>query len=347
MKFFKYIFFFVLLIIVAGAIYIATLESSYDVKRSKLIKAPVEVIYKEVGDFKNWPAWSPWLSKDPNTVLTYGETTSGDAASYSWKSDIIGEGQMKTITAIPNDSLFQNIEFLKPFESKSDVYWKFQPSDGGTEVTWGMKGKMGFMERAYMAFNGGMDKMIGPDYELGLTQLDSVVHAAMDKYSVTVDGITTHGGGYYLYNTTSCKIDEVPQKMEEMMPVLTGYIEENKIATAGAPYTLYLKYDTENNAAIFSCAVPVTERVITASDSNVLTGYLLPFNAVKTTLKGDYKNLEEAWNAAMKYIADNNLKEAVDKPHLEVYLVDSKDTQNPAEWLTEIYIPIEELSNNE
>ncbi|MCB0474751.1 MAG: SRPBCC family protein [Flavobacteriaceae bacterium] len=342
MKKFKYILLLLLFLVVAASIYIATLENTYDVKRSIKIKAPVSVVYKQVNDFKNWPSWSPWLQQDPETALSYGDRTSGDGATYSWKSGIIGEGKMETITAIPDDSISQKMELMKPWNSKSDVYWVFRPVNDSTEVTWGMKGSMGFLDRAFIALRGGMDKMVGPDYEKGLVKLDSVVQADMARYSIRVDGITRHGGGYYLYNTASCKIDELSEKMQEMMPVVTDYVQKNNIPMAGAPYALYLKYDTENNAAIFSCAVPVTDRVITAPDSGVQTGYLNPFSALKVTLKGNYTNLEQAWNTAMKYIADNNLKEAVNDPHLEVYPNGPENTPNPADWVTEIYIPVEE-----
>lgn len=343
MKALKYILLLLLLIIVAGSIYVATLENTYDVKRTKVINAPAEIVYTKVNDFKTWPEWSPWLGKDTFTELTYGKISSGKGASYSWKSDNkeVGEGSMETL-ASTIDSIGQKITFVTPWESTSNIYWKFRPVDSGTEVTWGMKGNLDFMSKAYMAFMGGMDKQIGPDYERGLMKLDSVVKAEMQKYSVTDNGITTHGGGYYLYQTTSCKIEEVTQKMAEMMPKVAMYAKSNSITTAGPPFTLYHKYDTENNAVIMSVAIPVTEKVITDRDSDILRGMLKPFTAVKTTLKGDYKNLKEAWEASEKYIAKNNIEPLEGVPAMEVYLNSPIDTPNPANLRTEIFVPVKE-----
>jgi len=340
MKIVKYIFLLLLLIIVAGAIYIATLEKTYDISRTKVIKAPVEVVYNTVNDYKNWPDWSPWIEQEPTAELLFADVTSGVGGSYAWKGEILGEGNIETLAAKTNDSLSQKIKFIKPFESQSDIYWKFKPVEKGTEVIWGMKGELDFMAKAYMAFNGGMEKQIGPDYERGLFKLDSVVQADMKKYSINVDGITTHGGGYYLYNTTSCKIDELEAKMKEMMPKVKAYAQKNKIQMAGAPFTLYHTFDQENNAVMFSCAVPVSEKVITASGSGILTGILKPFKALKTTLKGDYKNSKEAWDTAYKYLGDNNLEPIETSPALETYLKDSKDTPNPADLITEIFVPV-------
>lgn len=200
-----------------------------------------------------------------------------------------------------------------------------------------MKGEMPFMQRFFASR---MDEMVGPDYERGLAKLDSVIQADMKKYSVEVNGETTHSGGYYLYNTTSCKIDEVPDKMAEMMPKVGEYVMKNKITMAGPAFSLYHKWDQENNAVIFSCAVPVSEKVITDKDSGIQTGMLKPFKAVKTTLTGNYENLFEAWTAADKYIVDNGLEEVHGHPALEVYANDPMEFPNPADWITEIYIPV-------
>ncbi len=342
MKILKYIFLFLLLIIVAAAIYIATLENTYDVSRNKVVKAPVQVVYNNVNDFKNWKAWSPWLGKDSLVELTYGKTTSGEGASQAWKSTVkeVGEGIINTISTKSNETISQRIKFTKPWESESDVYWNFKPVDGGTEVTWGMKGELGFVERAIMAFNGGMDKQVGPDYERGLSKLDSVVQTNMKKYSIEINGITTHGGGYYLYNSTSCKIEEVPSKIQEMMPKVELYMKKNMIQMAGNPFVIRHLYDEENNAVMFFCAVPVAERVITESGSGILTGMLQPFKALKTTLKGNYVNLNEAWDTTKKYMDANQLEEPKGEPSLEVYSTDPMYTPNPADWITEIYIPV-------
>ncbi|HBK71160.1 MAG TPA: transcription activator effector-binding protein [Flavobacteriaceae bacterium] len=344
MRVLKYIFLLLLLIIIAGSIYIATLEKTYDVKRTRVIKAPIEVVYNNVNDFKNWQSWSPWLSKDSLAVLTFGEITSGEGASQSWKSEVkeVGVGAINTINAKQNETINQKLVLTKPWESTSDIYWSFKPVDNGTEVIWGMKGELGFMSRVFMVFSGGMDKQVGLDYERGLFKLDSVVQVEMQKYSVTVNGETTHGGGFYLYNTTSCKIDELPVKMQEMMPKVRAYAQKNKIQMAGAPFTIYHTFDEDNNAVMFSSAVPVAERVITESGSGILTGQLKPFKAIKTTLKGDYKNLKEAWETANEYLVANKFEQVQGAVALEVYVNDPKQTPNPANLVTEIFIPIKE-----
>ncbi len=342
MKALKYFFLLLLIVIIGGAIYIATLDNSYDVSRTKIIKAPIEVVYNNVNDYKNWPTWSPWLTQDTIAQISYSDITFGNNAFYSWKSDDkdIGEGNMTTLASESFKSINQRLKIIAPWESESDIYWTFKPVKEGTEVTWGMKGEMAFGEKAYMVFNGGMDKIMGSDYEKGLDKLDAALQEDMKRFSINVKGVTTHSGGYYIYKTGSCKINEYQSNKNEMMPQIDMYVEKNNISTAGPAFSIYHKLDIANNAVIFSCAVPVTEKVITDAESGLLTGMLKPFDAVKIILQGDYKNIDAAWTEGRKYIKENGLEELETIPPLEAYPTNPVFVPNPANWITEIYIPI-------
>ncbi len=340
MKAFKYILFLLLIAIIGTAIYIAVQPNSFEVIRTRTIKAPASVIYIHVIDFKNWEAWSPWVERESSTQITLGEETEGIGGSYNW-TDKDGAGSMRTIDVESNASMHQKMQFAN-FPS-SDIYWNFEPNENNsTNVTWTISGKdLPFSFKAYAAFSGGMENQIGNDFERGLEKLDSIIVASMEVYNVTVNGITQHSGGFYLYKSTSCKIDELSNKIKEMLSQVTTYVTKNNITMAGAPFVNYHKWDEENNAVMFSCCVPTVEKIITDSESGILTGQLLPFKALKTTLNGDYKNAREAWDTAMNYIAENNLKPIETGPTIETYLTNPMITANPADYITEIYIAVE------
>ncbi|WP_191860342.1 SRPBCC family protein [Hanstruepera ponticola] len=339
MKALKYLLFLILILAIGFSIYIAVQPNSFEVERSRTIKAPAAVIYNNVIDFKNWEAWSSWVEKDPETVITLNDSTFGVGGSYSWV-DSHGNGRMKTISTNPNQTIEQELQFGDFDPSK--VTWKFEPTDEGTNVTWKMSSdNIPFLFKAGAIFEGGFDNMIGPDYERSLEKLDSIVVASMMKYSIKVDGIANHGGGYYIYNTTSCKMDDLKNQMTEMLPKISNYAKKNRIAMAGAPFVNYHKWDEENNAVIFSCCIPTTMQVIT-TENDILTGQLEPFKAVRTTLKGDYENLKEAWDETFKYIENYQLVPTETGPMLEVYLTNPESKPNPADWITEIYVAIKE-----
>lgn len=346
MKAFKYIFFLLLIAIIALSIYIAVQPNSFSVSRTRTINAPAAVVYENVIDYKNWESWSSWAEKDEDLKIMLPENTNGVGSSYSWE-DSDGIATMRTVAASPYTSITQEMVFSEDYP-KSNVTWTFAANaEGSTDVTWAITGdNLPFKFKAYTAFSGSMDDQIGPDYERSLEKLDSVVVAAMKKFSITTDNeLTTHSGGYYLYNTTSTKLSDYATKMQEMLPKVMTYAKVNNITMAGAPYILYHKWDEENNAVMFSCAVPTTAKVIT-TETDILTGQLIPFTAVKTTLKGDYSNLKAAWDSTFKFIEDNGLKTTENGPMLESYLNSPMNTPNPADLVTEIYIAVEKLEQD-
>ena len=338
MKFLKYILFLLLIAIIGIAIYIAVQPDSFNVSRTRTINAPKEVIYNQIIDFKNWEAWSPWLEKNPSTIVTLPEQTEGVGGSYLWE-DADGKGKIETLSAEANASIEQQMQF-EDFPP-SNINWVLESNDdGSTNVNWRMTGNdLPFGFKAYTAFEGSMEEQVGPDYERGLEKLDSLVHAEMKKYAITVNGITEHGGGYYLYNTSSSKISDIENKMTELMSKLLDYSKKNNVLIAGAPFTSYHKWDEKNNATIFSCCIPTTEKII-SNQSDILTGQLEAFKAVKTTLQGDYEYLAEAWDTIMDYIPDNGLEYTENGPMLETYITDPSKEVNPANWITEIYIAV-------
>ena len=91
MKALKYILFLLLIAIIGSAIYVAVQPNSFEVSRTKTIKAPAPVIYNNIIDFKNWEAWLPWVVKEPSTKINLSEQTNGVGGSYSW-TDKDGSG---------------------------------------------------------------------------------------------------------------------------------------------------------------------------------------------------------------------------------------------------------------
>lgn len=321
--------------VIGISIYGALLKSNYDFHRSRIINSPAEVIFDDVNDFKNWENWSPWLEKDPTMVTSFKDTTSGVGATYSWKGKE-GVGFMKTISIIPNKEIIQQIDFGKGHIA--EVYWNFTEIDLGTEVTWGMRGKISFGEKFYWLFKGGLEKNMIPTYDRGLELLEQYILKEMENHSFELKRMVDYGGGYYLYQTTSCKIDDIEKKMGGMFPVVIKFMADNNIEPSGKPFTLNHKWDEENNTVMFSACIPVKERVITTGD--VLTGYLKPQKVFKMIFKGDYKFSNDAWEAAYNGLTAQGFSEIEDAEPFEVYSVGPKETANPAKWVTEIYIPV-------
>ena len=129
--------------IIFGIVIIVTLflPSEAYVERSIVIKAPREVVFEQVNDFRNWPKWSYWILSDSTMKLSFDEKTKGEGASYSWVSENMGSGNQSIVKCVPYDSIETKIHFQDQGYSKG--YWKFEDEQNGTKVVWGFKFETG------------------------------------------------------------------------------------------------------------------------------------------------------------------------------------------------------------
>ena len=336
MKALKYILLLLLVLIIGFSIYIAVQPNSFEVSRTKTINAPQALVYNNVIDFKNWEAWNSWVEEKPETKIMLSEQTKGIGGSYSWE-DEDGIGTMKTLTTTPNSSIVQEMQFGD--FPKNDVTWNLKDNGNGTtDVTWTISGKdLPFIFKAFATVMGGMEKQIGPHYERGLTMLDSVLQEDMKRYEVKINGVTEYGGGFYLYKTTNANSQNISAKMGQNFGAIMQFMGQNSIAQNGMPLTVY--NDMSSADVIMSNGIPVKERVEVPTDSDVSIGFIPNIKVLKTTLKGNYTNLPKAWEATMKHLTENGLEQSEQKP-FEIYTTDPGNYPNPADWITEIYIPI-------
>ena len=339
MKAFKYILLLLLIFIIGFSIYVAVQPNEFSFNRSRTINAPASLLFQKVNDFKEWPSFSPWIEQEPDATITYGDKTSGENANFSWKGEILGEGQMTTNTIEINKSITQLIEFTAPYEAKSNVNWTFESTDEGTKVTWAMDGNQDFVSKLFTTLMGSIESETGPDFERGLFKLDSLVTEDMARHDININGITEYGGGFYLYKTTNANSTNMSAKMGENFGAVMQFMGSKGIVPFGMPLTVYNDMGEDN--VIMSNGIPVNERYTIPEGSDVSIGYIPKTKVLKTTLLGNYTNLSKAWEATMNHISENGLVQSDLKP-FEIYTNDPGNFPNPADWRTEIYIPLKE-----
>jgi len=155
----------------ALAAVVATRPDEFRVERSITIAAPPEVVYSLVSDFKGWAAWSPWEALDPNMQKTYAGQPGQPGQRYEWKGNKdVGSGRMTVESVQAPSKIAIKLEFIEPWESSSQTLFSFDPVGEQTKVTWTMSGRNRFVEKA-MTLWMDMDKMVGGDFEKGLSKL--------------------------------------------------------------------------------------------------------------------------------------------------------------------------------
>ena len=324
MKFIKYLLFLVLIGFIGVSVYIAVQPNSFKITKKYTINAPASVVFNYVNNLKNWKHFDSWSAFENVNTL----------------NSINGEGQLNTIQSNPENSILQELTFDDL--PNSNITWSFSTTKNKTtEISWTLSTEsIPFKNKAYNLIYGGKEHIIAKHYAESLKKLDSAVIASMKVYKIKVNGSINYGGGYYLYTTNSCRIDELDEKLKSSMRKVTAFAEKNNIVIAGLPFIHYLKRDSINNATTFECCIPTTEQII-STESNILTGQIIPFEAIKTTLQGDYSNINEAWNTTLNYISKQNLVFPEHGTVIQTFLNDSNAVPNPANWLSEIYFQVQ------
>ena len=168
-----------LVITVAFVGFIATRPTNYHVERSMSFAAPPQAAYAQIADFHRWDAWMPWNKLDPAMKKEYGGAPSGTGATYHWVgNDKVGEGNMAIKNATEPSNVDIQLDFLKPMQATCDTKFAIAPEGTGSKVTWSIDGKNSFMGKAMCVFMGGMDKMMGPDFEKGLSAMKTAAETA-------------------------------------------------------------------------------------------------------------------------------------------------------------------------
>jgi hypothetical protein len=154
--------------------YATTKPDSFTVERKASINASPEKVFANINDFHAWEAWSPWAKLDPAMKTTISGPPSGTGAVYEWSGNSdVGSGRMEITGSTPSSNVTIKLDFNEPFESHNTTTFNLVPAGAGTDVTWTMTGPSPYMSKVMSVFMS-MDRMIGGDFEKGLSQLKAV-----------------------------------------------------------------------------------------------------------------------------------------------------------------------------
>ena len=147
------------------------------VERSIVINAPQAELFETLNGFKRFNDFSPWAALDQTTQYSYAGPETGVGAKMSWTStnDKVGSGTNEIIESRPSDFIRTRLAFGG--QGPAEATFKFEPTDGGTRVTWGFDCDLGANPIAHY-FGLMFDKWIGGDYEKGLAKLKQVMEQA-------------------------------------------------------------------------------------------------------------------------------------------------------------------------
>lgn len=342
MRILKYLLLLLLLGFIALTVFIATQKGDYTVTRTKFIKSPRSTVFAYLNDFRNWDQWGFWKEEDPGAKFTVSPDPSGVGSFYQWKSDKY-DGAIKTSFVVEDDSISQQMHF----DGNSATYnWKLKDSAGGTIITWHSKGKLRFMNKIQSVFKGGIEEVIGRNFEKSLANLDNNLDYEINTYTISTSVIIQKPAVNYLKQTINSKISEHPRNLRIMLLKMREFFQKNKLQSAGKPFVIYHSYNEIPGITKFSVCMPITEEIFTSAGSDMQFGVLEPMSVVKSTLTGDYSHLKETWKKAETYIENNKLRRK-SPIAIEIYNIGSEASKQPSKWSTDVLIPIESTSKSD
>jgi effector-binding domain-containing protein len=201
-------------------------------------------------------------------------------------------------------------------------------------------GKLDFKSKILAFFNGGIKSTVEDVYAKTLENLDKTLDFELNTFDIKVNAIVNRPGGFYLKQSIYCKEKSVAKNLKIMIPKMQRFFKKNNIVSTGKPFVIYNKYDKTNDIIGLSVCIPVRDSLRFSPGSDIEWANMLPFTAVKTTLKGDRSHTQKAWAKTFDYITKQKLVRASSQQVIEVYVKGVDDEKQPSKWVTEIYVPV-------
>ena len=164
-------------VIVLVLIIAAFVKADYAIQREITIAKDVPVVYDYIKYLKNQDNYSKWVLMDPDMKKEYFGTdgTVGFKSAWDSQDKNVGKGDQQIVGLTPNQKVNYHIHFIKPFDGLADAEISTTAAAANqTLVKWGFQSKMKYPMNFMLLFMN-MEKMIGTDLEIGLTNLKNVL----------------------------------------------------------------------------------------------------------------------------------------------------------------------------
>lgn len=308
------------------------LPKSYKVERSISIKSSPEVIYMLTSDFRLWHVWAPWTKEtDSTAVFTVSGEPGKPGAKWSWEGKVFGQGEMTFIEGIPGKLVSYDLAFDQgKYLSKG----RFEIETGGDscKVIWIDEGDLGYnpINRYFGLL---MESMMGPDFDKGLAKLKDVAEARAD-WPVIEE--TTWPPHTFLAITDSAGPASYSAVLGKAFGELMTQAQSQKYNITGAPFAIYLKWDSVTMFSVMDIGIPVQQAEKASGRVRVVN--FPEQKVVKVNYFGPYDKTAPMYYILDQYVKETGLENAGSP--WEIYVTDPMMEKDTAKWQTVIAFPV-------
>lgn len=319
MKIAKYLFLLFVLLAFALFVFISTQPNEFSVSETHTIHAKKEQVFNYVNDLNSWRNWWIPFSGDKENITT-------DSLKVEYSNNIL-----ERKNSFAQDSIHFEISDSDFKGNSSLIFTTLENSI--SEITWNIKGETTFKTKFIAFFRGGMQNILDDVLQESMENINSEMKSNFDVFSIAINGFETKSGTQYIAISDSIITNDFDVKRNQNFKKLGEFITKENITVNGNPFVIF-KPDSTN----FLSCIPIATDLALVIDSTVIKGDFEPYLALKTTLKGNFTNRNQAWSEAKEAIKKSNYKENKEGLFIEVYKNESKKL--PSKNITEIYIPV-------
>ena len=306
----------------------------FHVRRSIDICASPEVVFDRLADFNTWTTWSPWLIAEPDARVTVTDNADGVGAIYAWQGEVVGAGEIEHRQLERPRRIEDELRFIKPFKSHSQVSFELQSMDSGTSLSWDMLGSLPWFMFWMRPM---METFIGMDFERGLKMLKEWIETGHVASQTKIQGVVQAGPLHMLGVRQTCRVADISSSSEAAFRQAKQLFQQQSLPNSGGMISVYHKFDVKTGTFDYTAGYLVSELMLTQAGK--LAQWSLPAcQAFCVEHIGSYDHLGNAWSAANQLARHKKLKPCK-LGTFELYKSPSSDT--PADELrTEIYLPL-------
>jgi effector-binding domain-containing protein len=311
----------------------------FDIDKEIEINKSRSEVFQFVSNFMNWPNWSPWLCQEPDCDFSVDGNPAQVGHKQSWNGKYIGSGNM-TLESLESDKkITYQLEFLKPWKSRSKVEFIFEKSSSnpdGSLVRWTMNGSLPIF---MVFFKKMMKALVENDYERGLKMLKEHLETGQVHTKVIKVGLIDQSPVEYFYSRATIPIKEIGKRMEDDFKVLSAWTKQKSLKDPDYVFAIYHKFDFVKGDCDYSSAFGYKEQMEAEGEGLIQKSSFPSHKALQYNHIGPYRHLGNAWSAVMGCQRGDGLKIRKDISPYEFYVndptsVDEKDLK------TEIYVPL-------
>lgn len=332
MKIIRRILFFILCIALVIILVGYFLPRKIHVQRSLLMSASQKTIFDQVNTLKNWAKWSPWLQTDTGMKLRFSGSESGAGAEIIWLSSDkdVGNGSVSIVSSVLPDSVEVVFDFAE--KGRSTGKFVFLKESQGINVSCSLDSDLGMnpLSRWFGLFS---DRLIGPDIEQGLFNLNELVQDTKAIYGFEIVDYELPARILITIRDTASP-ETITPKLAVMYKKISLFLKLKHLSPSGNPVAVFHNYSNMNFDIEAGLPVPTI--------ISVPEGLYCSQNEAKQTVMikyfGPYKMISSAYVALQTYMNNNDLQ--MNGPGWEEYITNPTLETDSNKRQTNIYYPI-------